>query len=152
MAIYPAAARRTSSVPGDSPPAWLTAQPCASLLRDSLHRHLGCMMREPEAGPATRRLQRYTTPIKLLPAAGHGRAQANDAHAWPPTPEYSCIAVLYRECPHMAYRAQLLLCCRAAPEVLPQRNLDQRSAETVGWPGYTGPGAAAGLGLRSRQA
>ena len=31
----------------------------------------------------------------------HGRAQANDAHAWPPTPEYSCIAVLYGECPHM---------------------------------------------------
>ena len=31
----------------------------------------------------------------------HGRAQVNDAHAWPPTPEYSCIAVLYGECPHM---------------------------------------------------
>src|SRR6266849_1213128 len=70
MAICPAAARRTSSAPGDSPPAWLTAQPCASLLRDSLHRHLGCVMREPETGPATRLQRRYTTPVKLLPAAG----------------------------------------------------------------------------------
>ena len=77
MAIFPAATRRTSSAPGDSPPAWLTAQPCASLLRDSLHRHLGCVMREPGTGSVTRRQRRYTTPIKLLPTAG----TANDAHA-----------------------------------------------------------------------
>lgn len=70
MAICPAAAGRTGSAPGDSPPAWLTAQPCASLLRDSLHRHLGCVMSEPEAGPAARRQRRYTTPVKLLPTAG----------------------------------------------------------------------------------
>src|SRR6476661_10514448 len=55
MAICPAVAGRTGSALGDSPPAWLTAQPCASLLRDSLHRHLGCVMREPETGLATRR-------------------------------------------------------------------------------------------------
>ena len=50
--------------------AWLPAQPCASLLRDSLRRHLGCVMREPGAGPATRRQRRCTTPIKPLPTAG----------------------------------------------------------------------------------
>jgi len=99
MAICPAAAGRTGSAPGDSPPAWLTAQPCASLLRDSLHRHLGCVMSEPEAGPAARRQRRYTTPVELLPTVGTAALR--------PTTRTlghrrlnSYIAVLYGECPH----------------------------------------------------
>jgi len=60
----------TSSAPDANGRARLPAQPCASLLRDSLHRHLGCVMREPGAGPATRRQRRCTTPIKPLPTAG----------------------------------------------------------------------------------
>src|SRR6478609_3238526 len=102
MAICPAATPRTSSVPGDSPPAWFTAQPCASLLRDSLHRYLGCVMREPRPGQASHTTAAALHHADKAPAhRRHGRAQVNDAHACPPTPEYSCIAVLYGECPHM---------------------------------------------------
>jgi hypothetical protein len=43
MVICPAAARRTSIAPGDLPLTWLTAQACASLLRDALCRHQECL-------------------------------------------------------------------------------------------------------------
>jgi hypothetical protein len=42
MVICPAAARSTSIAAGDLPLTWLTAQPCASLLRDALYRHQEC--------------------------------------------------------------------------------------------------------------
>src|SRR6266566_3964793 len=91
MATCPAAARSTSSAPGDSPPAWLTAQPCASLLRDALHRHLGHVMRAPQTGPAPPRQRRYTTPAKPLPACDELPGDRFAGGALPPLP---CLGIM----------------------------------------------------------